>query len=48
VKRRFFGGALGIGLTCLAALLPFAGRTQEVVYNFSPVNQFGIQLPDHC
>jgi phosphonate transport system substrate-binding protein len=31
-------------LTCLAALLPFAGRTQEVVYNFSPVNQFGIQL----
>jgi phosphonate transport system substrate-binding protein len=44
MKRRFFGGALGVGLTCLLAMVPLAGRTQELVYNFSPVNQFGIQL----
>jgi phosphonate transport system substrate-binding protein len=44
MKRRFFGGALGVGLTCLLAMVSFAGRTQEVAYNFSPVNQFGIQL----
>lgn len=44
MRRRFLGGALGIGLTCLVALAPFVGRTEEVAYNFSPVNQFGIQL----
>jgi phosphonate transport system substrate-binding protein len=44
MQRRIWGGAVALGLTCLLAGLPLAGRAQTPAYNFSPVNQFGIQL----
>jgi phosphonate transport system substrate-binding protein len=44
MKRRNFGGALAIGFASLLTLLPVSGQAQGVVYNFSPVNQFGLQL----
>jgi len=44
MQRRFLGSALALGLTCLLAGVPLAGQAQTPAYNFSPVNQFGIQL----
>ena len=44
MKRQFFN-VLAAGVFALGLMgIPQAGHTQQVTYNFSPVNQFGIQL----
>ena len=44
MKRQFFN-VLAAGVFALGLMgIPLAGHAQQVTYNFSPVNQFGIQL----